>query len=444
MTTPPAPAPPAPEHGFTGELYQFVQSAVYDADGLWGSTTFDLYFREFPEGVGYALVAGIDDTVDAVLNLRIPPAQIAWLRQRPELALCGDRFFDELSAMTFSGTIWAMPEGTVVFPREPVMRVTAPLGQVALFETLFTQRVGFSSAVATLASRMVDAAAGRPLADLSARHWFSQEAALAAGRSAFIAGFDSTGNIEVSRTLDMDMVSSFGGSFIAAYGDARVAFDALQHHAPAAFHLMLPEEDPRESINRFAHLGSSLRWVRVQHTNLLMASRLVREALDSSGLRHARIFASGVNGATQIHHLVSAGAPIDRFAVGSALLEGIPSLMRALVFRMAERSRGGTPTPAHGPASSYYPGRKQVIRYGSYDLICLHREADYLATPENRVLLQCVVRDGQRLIASRPAGLARQRRTTQLVHLPSAVRDLKAPLPYPIHSSDALASLALG
>jgi len=426
-----------------GELYPYVQAAVYHADGLWGQVTFDLYLRNLPEGVGYAVAAGVDEALDDILDFRVPPEAIAWLKVRPEFEKVAPVFFTSLQKLRFTGDVDAVPEGTVVFPLEPLLRVTAPLSEAVFLETFLLQKVGFATAVATCATRMTEAVRGRSLLDVSMRRWFSHETALAASRAAWIGGFDGTSNMGAALLLGIEPAATLGGTFLAAYDTDVHAFEAFHLHFPRIMQLILPEEDPRESIARFAHLGGDVRFFRVQHPNLALAVRLVRDALDETGLKKAKILVSGDLDATEMERLVQAGVPVDSFAVSGALGNEVAPLARSLIWRLAERTKGGAPEPARGPTSSYFPGRKQVLRFRTGDLVCLEREAAYLATPGSLPLLSAGIRSGKRVRAAGDLEQARRRRAVQVSLLPAAVRRLVAPDPWNVQASESLAALTL-
>ncbi len=182
------------------ELYQLVTAAVYHADGLWGEATFDLYLRELPPGVGFAICAGVDEAVGAALNYRLSDATIDFLRALPEFSRVADYFFDSLRHFEFSGDIHALPEGTPVFGLEPILRVTAPLAQCALIESALIQRIGFGTAVATRASRLALAAGEHEVVDFSARRWSCPETARVAARAAYIGGITNTSNVQAAGT----------------------------------------------------------------------------------------------------------------------------------------------------------------------------------------------------------------------------------------------------
>ncbi|MFN7144522.1 MAG: nicotinate phosphoribosyltransferase, partial [Myxococcota bacterium] len=162
------------------EFYQFVLAAVYHADGLWGDATFDLYARGLPEGHGYLVAAGVGTLLDHLSALQFTEEEVDALRREPRFAKVSPSYFDWLRRFRFRGEVWAVPEGTVVFPGEPIVRITAQLGACTLIETRAIQLVSAATAIATRAARMVDVAKGGAVLDFGSRRCAGPEAALLA------------------------------------------------------------------------------------------------------------------------------------------------------------------------------------------------------------------------------------------------------------------------
>lgn len=431
--------------GMGCDPYSLVQAAVYHGDGFWGTTTFDLGLHHLPEPFGYAVAAGVEDAVESALELGFSAEEVAWIRELPAMRGVGSTFFRHLEHVEFTGEIRAVAPGTVVFADEPILSVTAPLGEAILLEGLLLRKVALATAVATRAARMVDVARGRRLVDLSSTRWGGEETAALVAAAASVGGFSATSNLGAARRYGLQVEGSLGGTFQTVYEDEPAALEALRLHAAGAMQVLLPEEDPRNSVGRIAHLGEALRWIRVPGGNHQRYARLVRDALDAHGLQGVRIFATGVRGEEQVLALARAEAPVDVVGVGSGLMEGISPLVRACSYRLAEQTRGATPTPAQGRASACYPGRKQVIRHPGYDWIGLEREVpiEAGAVHGDRTLLHTVVSRGRRIREPEPLEQARDRRLRQVAALDPGVRRLRDPQPYPVEASELLATLAL-
>jgi len=425
------------------EFYQVVLAAVYHGDGMWGDATFDLTLRNFPDGVGYAVVAGVDDVMDRLLRLRVHPSDLDWLRHHPEFAAVSAAFYEGLARFRFSGEVWAMPEGTVVFPGEPILRITAPIIQATLVETLLMRETGFSISIATRASRLVDAAGGREVIDFSARRHPNNTAARRAARAAYVGGIAATSNLEAAQRDGIPSFGTMSQTLLAVYGNEERAYEAFRVHFPSLGNLTLPDDDPREGVKQFLPFKGSLRAVRIQHHDLVRASTLVREGLDVHGFEGVEILGSGGLDEARLQAITAAGAPVDRFAIGAALADGVPGLAAAVSYRVAELVRGRAPEPINGVGSAPYPGRKQVVRQRERDVLCLETEASLYTGLEGVPLLRPVIINGARVTERCSLEEARERRARGVAALPDAQRDPVAGRPRVPVVSDALASLAL-
>ncbi len=426
--------------GLQTEFFQLVQTALYHADGMWGDATVDLYLRNLPTSHGYMVAAGIEDAVRAVQNLRFSDDDVNWLREQPMYAKLGGTFFESLKHFQFQGDIWAVPEGTPVFPLAPIMRITAPLPQVGLLEMLITQAIGCASAVATNAARMHAAAGGRSILDFGTRRVPGTELAAAAARAAYVGGCAGTTHAMAARSHDIPVVGLISDTMLAAYEDVALAYDALSSHFPDGCHLNLPTEGPLDAIDRFERIQEHVRTVRVDHPELAEISREVRRRLDAKGMTHTKILGSGSLDAQSIQMLMAEEAPIDLFAVGQALTQGITGTGPQLCYRMAALVRGTSPDPIVGHWSSHWPGVKQVLRYPDRDLVCSEVEASVHGTDATPILSPIVI-GGERRTPARSIDEVRAHCARTLAALSPAVRRLTAPERHPVVASDTLQGL---
>ncbi len=424
------------------EFYQFVLAAVYHADGLWGDATFDLYARGLPDGHGYLVAAGLGTLLDHLDALAFTEEEVELLRREPRFAKVAPSFFDALRRFRFRGEVSAVPEGTLVYPGEPIVRVTASLLACTLLETRAIQIVSAATAIATRAARMVDVAGGHPVLDFGSRRCAGPEAALLAARAAYIGGVSATTNALAALHLGIPPMGTMADTFLAAYGDDRLAFQAFRLHFPGLSHLSLPDDDPVDGVKRFVPFKKEVQTVRIDHEDLDRVSRLVRAALDANDMRHVRILGSGHLDEVRIRRLVAAGAPIQLYAVGRALASASDQGMR-MAFRIAEMMRGPNATPVARAGSAPYPGRKQICRFPDRDVLCLEHEAWGLERAGAVALLRPVMREGERLAADPPLAQVRQHRADQVASLPAALRSIDRPEAWRVGPSDALATLAL-
>lgn len=427
--------------GLQTEFFQLVQTALYHADGMWGDATVDLYLKQMPSNRGYVVAAGIAEAIDAVQNLRFSDDDLEWIRSMPLYERLGSTFFESLRHFSFSGSILAVPDGTPIFAKAPFLRITAPLPQIGLFEMLLTQKISCASAVATNASRLTQAAQGKAVLDFGTRRVPGRDLSQLAARAAYIGGTSGTTHALAARTTGIPVVGLISDTMLAAYEDVALAYDALSSHFPDGCHLNLPTEAPLDGIERFERIHDKVQTVRIDHPDLDALSRAVRQRLDERGMSHTRILGSGALDANRIDALVRQQAPIDVFAVGSALTEGITGDGPQLCYRMAALIRGTSPVPIRGHWSSHWPSVKQVFRYPEFDLVCSEVEStEQLANGGTPILVPWVV-NGERVHATQTLGQQRAHCERTLSALPLGVRRLVSPDTVPVRASDTLTNM---
>jgi len=426
--------------GLQTEFFQLVQSALYHADGMWGDATVDLYLRDLPAHHGYMVAAGIHEAIGHVMSLRFSDDDIDWLRSQPMYSSLGQTFFESLRHFRFAGTIWAMHEGTAVFPNEPIMRITAPLPQIGLFEMMVTQSVGCAMAVATNAARITSAANGRSVLDFGSRRVPGPDIARTAARAAFIGGCAGTTHAQAARDSGIPAVGLISDTMLAAYEDVALAYDALSSHFPNGCHLNLPTEGPLDAIDRFERIHDKVQTVRVDHPDLETISKEIRIRLDEKKMEHTRILGSGRLDALTIRALVDGDAPIDLFAVGNALTEGIAGGGPPLCYRMASLVRGTTPVPITGHWSAYWSGIKQVCRFPDRDVVCAEVEVSENMKMGGTPLLHPYIIDGEQTKELPSLQESREHCERSVQALPAGVRQLIAPDMHPVQPSSTIAN----
>lgn len=416
--------------GLPVELYQLVLAATWHADGIWGEASFDLYARGLPADWGYLIAAGLQPLLERLRALRFTEAQVAGLARDPLFRTASPAFFDALLRFTFDAQVHAVPEGTPVFPGEPILRITGPLLTCGLVETLCVQTVTHSTLVATKAARLVSAAAGAPVHDFGSRRAPSPEAALLAARAAYIGGVHATTNAAAVLEYGLPGITTMSDTFLAAYGDSGTAFDAFHVHFPDSGHLVLSEPDPVAGVAALRRFPGKVQSVRLDHAELGAHARVVRAELDRQGFGTTRLLGSGALDEHRIAALAAEGAPLDAYAVGQAWAR-LPVDGVRMAFRIAERQGPQGAVPVKGGGAAQWPGRKQVIRTAQGDQLVRESEAWALERAGGIGLLQRVPVHGPRpdLAASR----AHAART--LAALPAEVRRIAAPAAWPVHAS---------
>lgn len=435
--------------GLATDLYELRMAASYLKRAMTGSATFSLFVRRLPEDRRFLVATGLDDALRAVERFRFDDDQLAWL---------GRNGFDRearsaLASVAFDGDIWAVPEGTIVFPGEPLLEVRAPLPVAQLVETVLLNQITYQTAVASKAARCRLAVDGQArLVDFSFRRTHGLEAGLAVARASAIAGFHGTSNTEAARRFGLDAIGTMAHSYIEAFPDERTAFDAFLQDFPEHATLLVDTYDSRLGIDRAiaaaraAHAGTGLAirlGVRLDSGDLGALATEARHRLDAAGHPEATIVASGGLDEEEIARLLADGAPIDVFGVGTSMGVSADAPSLDSVYKLVEYE--GRPVMKLSPGKETRPGPKQVYRFAEpgHDLLACRSEDP----PAGAVaLLEPVMVAGRRVgpaAASPPAivDAARARFDTQLAALPPALRTLEPGAGHPVEVSDTLSAL---
>jgi nicotinate phosphoribosyltransferase len=413
------------------DLYELTMAAAYDASGLDGTATFELFVRTLPRARNFLVAAGVADVIEALERWVFDDVAITYLRTLPGFS---PEFVDRIAGLRFTGAIRALPEGEIAFHDEPLLEVTAPLLEAQLLETLLLNLVGTATMQASKAARVALAAGDRPFADFSARRDHGVAAAMSAARASAIAGAASTSLVEAGRRFGLSLSGTMAHAYVMAFDDERDAFRSFCRAFPTNAVLLLDTWDTVQAAchavdvaQELASEGVRVAGVRLDSGDLEVLSREVRGILDDAGLRDVRILASGDLDEHRIAQLVEAGAPIDSFGVGTRMgtSEDAPSL--GVVYKLVEYERGPKLKLAEGKAT--LPGRKQVWRADGFDVLGLFDEE-----VEGRQLLVPATSESLDII--------RDRCEAAIALLPDRLRRLSpADPPYEVRISPGLEAL---
>jgi nicotinate phosphoribosyltransferase len=430
---------PARMQALLVDLYELTMGESYLAEGIdERPATFQLFCRTLPPGFGYLIAAGVEDALAFLAELRFDGEDLGYLETT---ALFSGAFLERLAGLRFTGTVRAMREGTVFFPNEPVLEVSAPLLEAQLVETALVNLVHFQSLIAARAARCVEAAAGRRLVEFGLRRAHGATAGVEVARASFLAGFDATSNVLAGQRYGVPVAGTMAHSYVECFEDETGAFEAFTASYPDGSTLLIDTYDTLRGARRAAHVaqrlaerGGSLGAVRLDSGDLLDLSLRVREILDAAGLPGVTIFASGNLDEHEIARLVAEGAPIDGFGVGSRLAVSAGAPYVDVVYKLV--AFDGRPVLKLSADKATLPGAKQVWRRRegerfAGDLVTLVGEEP---PPECEPLLEPAARGRDTL-----AG-ARERARAQLAALPGPQRLLDA-APYPVEISSGIEEL---
>ena len=417
------------------DLYELTMIGGYFVSGLSGPATFDLFVRSLPATRTYLVACGLEQALDFLESLHFTAEDIRFLRTVPALARLPATFFDEyLPQFRFTGDVWAVEEGTPVFAEEPIMRVTAPLPEAQLVETALIAETMFPTSVASRASRVMTAAAGRPVMEFGARRAHGIDAGIRAARAAYIAGFSSTSMVEAGKRFGIPLSGTMAHSWVMAFAEEASAYRTYAEiFGDAVF--ILDTYDAVAAARIVTASGLKPKAVRIDSGDLVATSREVRRIFDEHGLSETAIVLSGDLDEMRIAEIIAAGAPADGFGVGTTVSTSSDAPALSGVYKLAEIERGGRAVPVfkRSPGKSTYPGRKQLWRV-MHDGIAVE---DVLglegAQPpaEAETLLRQVMKKGERL--SRPSlNEIRDRCRKQVATLPGEVTQLIDGKKYPV------------
>ena len=416
-------APPA----LLTDLYQLTMVTAYHALGMEREAVFEFFVRALPARRGFLLAAGLEQALDYLGSLCFGADELRWLEATGRFT---PAMLTRLEGFRFSGHVDAMPEGTVFFAGEPILRVTAPLPEAQFAESRLINLLNLQCMVASKAARCRLAAGICKLADFGLRRAHGAEAGLLAARACYVAGFDSTATVEAGRRFGIPLTGTMAHSFIQAHDSEAAAFRDFARVHPRGVTLLIDTYDTLRAAREVAALrrdGVPVDAVRLDSGDLASLSREVRDILDAGGCREVRIVASGNLDELEIARLLAAGAPIDSFGVGTRLDVSADAPYLDCVYKLQEYA--GRPRRKRSSGKVTWPGRKQVFReYESAgriarDTIGLLDEA-LPGTP----LLRPVMRDGRRL--SQPLlEEVRSVAAREMASLPEYCRSLEAPRP---------------
>lgn len=439
----------APSEALSIDLYELTMAETYLERGMDAPASFELFVRRLPPGRNFLVAAGLEQALDFLEAFQFTAddrAQLATLTRTGQLSTT---FVDHLAEVRFTGEAWAMPEGTVFFANEPILRVTAPIGEAQLVETRLINLLHLQTAVASKAARAVLAARGRKVIDFGLRRAHGAEAGLYAARAAYIAGFDGTSNVQAGARFGLPVFGTMAHSFVQAHDDEEEAFERFAVSHPRDVVLLIDTYDTEAAARKVVALAERLRGrgiavkaVRIDSGDLAAHARAVRGILDAGGLREVAIVASSGLDERDIDHLVSVGAPIDTFAPGTRIVTSFDAAYLDCAFKLVEYA--GRPRLKRSEGKATYPGRKQVSRALDGDGRIARDQLHLVDEPgDGAPLLQRVMSRGRRLVRT-SLGDARRRAAESLAALPAALRELEPASAPPLEISPRLEDLRRG
>lgn len=346
------------------DLYELTMAASYYAHQVFAPATFSLYIRGGRSSRNFFVAAGLEQIIDELASFRFSAQDIEYLQTTGRFT---DDFLAYLTQLRFTGSVYAMPEGTIFFADEPVLEVTAPIIEAQLLETFLLNFMGFQTLIASKAARCFHAAGGRPLIDFSLRRTQGQDAGLKVARSTFIAGFAGTSNVLAGKTYGIPISGTMAHSYVSAFNSEREAFLAYADTFPDHSIFLIDTYDTLEGAQNAAAVakemqqkGCALIGVRLDSGNMTDLSQHVRKILDDAGLFDVKIFASSGFDEFKIAKVIADGAEIDAFGVGTKVGVSADAPLVDIVYKMVRFNQRDIKKLSPGKIT--LAGAKQVFR----------------------------------------------------------------------------------
>jgi nicotinate phosphoribosyltransferase len=421
------------------DCYELRMAASYLRRGMQGLATFSLFVRRLPPERGFLIAAGLEDCLTFLEGFGADRADRAYLTDIARLTAADAR---ALAGVRFTGDVWAVPEGSVMFENEPLIEVTAPIAEGQLVETYLLNQITFQTAIASKAARCRLAAQGRTLVDFGFRRTHGVEAAMAAARVSAIAGFVATSNVEGARRYGLTTSGTMAHSYIEAFASEVDAYRAFAEDFPDRPTFLVDTYDTEAGVRHALQvaqersLGDAFS-VRLDSGELDALARRVRRLLDDAGCRGAHIFVSGGLDENDIDTLVRSGAPVDAFGVGTKM--GVSADAPSLDSAYKLVAYDGRPVLKLSAGKSTLPGAKQVFRNLGLggDVLGLREEQ----LPGRDPVLRPVMIAGRRMTDADTLTTMCARLTADIVALPESALRIQHPEPVPVLVSDNLERL---
>lgn len=433
------------DYSLLTDLYQLTMTACYVGEGLdQRRASFELFTRRLPNGFGYLVAMGLAQALEYLEQFRFSAEQLVALQTTGIFAHAPAQFWDVLADAPFSGDVWAVPEGTIVFANEPLLRVEAPLWQAQIAETYLLNTLNYQTLIATKAARLRDVAGETAqLLEFGTRRAFSPQGALWAARAALSGGLNSTSNVLAALKLGQSPSGTMAHALVMAIsaleGSEDEAFAAFHRYFPGAA-LLIDTYDTIAAAQRLAAQARShptpLKAVRLDSGDLVTLSQQVRQLLPE-----VFIFASGDLDEYEIARLQASGATIDGYGLGTKLVTGSPVNG---VYKLVEID--GIPVMKASSGKTTYPGRKQIFRRAQPGIIAdrlgLNSESPQTSEQSReQPLLQLMMKQGQPLHPPEDLHTIAHRTRTAVTSLPAAIRRITQPATLQAEITPALQAL---
>jgi len=445
------------------DFYELTMAAAYyysshNEKNIKKKGVFEMFIRRLPSNRSYIVAAGLEQALYFLMTIKFSNEQISYLKSLEAFKCVDEDFFEYLKKFRFTGTVWAVPEGTILFPNEPIIRIEAPMIEAQIVETYILSVINFQSLIATKASRIINAANRKPVIEFGSRRAHGPQAGLLAARSAYIGGCVGTSNTLAGYKLGIPVFGTMAHSFVMSFNREEDAFIQFSRIFPTGY-LLVDTYDSIAAVKKIINLEIDIHGIRLDSGNLFQLSKESRRLLDSAGHTQTKIMATGDLNENVISNLVDMHAPIDSFGVGTDLstsrddpvMGGVYKLVAVKLSHTSEKGKDSiydkiiyTMNTSSGKKT--YPGPKQIFRIIKNDIMkrdILILEEEDGKNLKGGVALLVKMADKGKLVCKLPSLVEIQKyHIEQLNLLPKRYKRLEF-MPFPVAFSKRLKAITL-
>jgi len=435
----------APASALLTDLYQLTMLQGYFDQGMEETAVFEFFVRKLPAQRNFLIAAGLEQALTFLEKVKFSSEELEYVSSHGAFRPAFVRY---LEGLRFTGAVHAMAEGTIVFPNEPILRITAPIAEAQLVESRLINLLHFQTLIASKAARSVLMAPAKLLVDFGLRRAHGAEAGLLAARASYLAGFAGSATVLAAPLYGVPIFGTMAHSFVQAHDDETTAFEHFARSLPENVILLIDTYDTEAAAEKVVQLapklardGIRIKGVRLDSGDLADHAFKVRRILDDGGLTDATIFASGSVDEYVLARLREQNAPIDGYGIGTHMDTSADAPYLDCAYKLVEYAGAARRKRSEGKV--LWPGRKQVYRHYDSDGRMIGDVLTIEGDPANgEALIQPVMRAGQRLAPAVPLSESRARALRGLKSLPEPLKKLEHAPAYSVRVAEAIEQLA--
>jgi nicotinate phosphoribosyltransferase len=408
------------------DLYELTMAQSYLENGKTKPAVFSLFIRRLPKNRSFLVAAGLETLLEKIKNFRFTEEELNYLEN---LKIFSKNFLDYLENYRFSGDIYAVNEGKIIFENEPLIQVEANLPDAQILETLIINIIHFQTLIASKAARSFIVSGGKRVIDFGFRRAHGIEAGVYAARAAYIAGIDSTSNLEAGKNFGIPVVGTMAHSYVMVFDSEEEAFKCFAKSFPKMPIFLIDTYDTLSAAKKVVKLakeGVKAIAVRIDSGDLVKLSKKVREILDEAGLNDVKIIVSGGLDEHDIKKLMDEKAPVDIFAVGTKLVTSADQPYLDIAYKLVEYD--GKPKFKLSPGKATFPYKRQIIRHYLQNGIMNYDElVRFNEEVEGEKLVFKVVEKGKIVYTFKSLREIKETFLEEIKKLPESLKTLDAP-----------------